>query len=373
MTVDREARARDDSRLGPQQRRQSLRRMSQESFDVVVVVGGGVTGCGIALDAATRGLSVALVEMRDNAAGRSSRSGKLVHGGLRYLEQFNFALVQEALRERALMLRRLCPHLVRPVKFIYPLEHRVRERCYLGAGVLLYDTMGGAGAGPRHRHLIRRGALHAAPALRADILTGAITFYAQVDDARHTMTLARTAAAYGAVVASAAKVIGFLREGEAFGSAMSSPRRSSRYAAFRSPTRPACGPTRSRTGRRAREIPGAGVEGRAHPRTPRPHPFRRGDSRPRRGQRAARPSLGPALAHRDHGHEVGSRPWASGGQQRRHRLPAAQRQPSSTRRWLARTSTASSPGCARCCPASQRPPAGSAANTPSPRPSPGSP
>lgn len=199
--------------LGPSQRRESLRRMGAETFDVVVV-GGGVTGCGTALDAATRGLSVALVEMRDYAAGTSSRSGKLIHGGLRYLEQFNFSLVHEALRERGLMLRRLAPHLVRPVRFVYPLERRVWERCYVGSGLVLYDAMAGNSGVPRHRHLTRRGALQVAPALRRDQLAGAVTFYdAQVDDARHTLTLARTAAAYGAVVASAAKAVGFVRDG----------------------------------------------------------------------------------------------------------------------------------------------------------------
>ena len=202
----------DASRLDPRQRGEALRRMSEEIFDIIVV-GGGVTGCGTALDAATRGLSVALVEMRDYAAGTSSRSGKLIHGGLRYLEQFEFSLVREALRERALMLGRLCPHLVKPVKFIYPLTHRWWERAYVGAGLILYDALGGASAMPRHRHLSRREALLAAPALRPDSLAGAIAFYdAQVDDARHTVTLARTAAAYGAVMASSARVIGFLHE-----------------------------------------------------------------------------------------------------------------------------------------------------------------
>jgi glycerol-3-phosphate dehydrogenase len=200
--------------LGPVQRREALQRMKDERFDVVVV-GGGVTGAGIALDAATRGLSVALVEKRDFASGTSSRSGKLIHGGLRYLEQFNFGLVREALRERGLMLTRLAPHLVKPIRFIYPLEHRGWERPYVGAGLVLYDTLGGAGAVPRHRHLTRRGAMAVAPALRHDSLTGAISFYdAQVDDARHTLALARTAVAHGAVVASAAKVVGFLRDGQ---------------------------------------------------------------------------------------------------------------------------------------------------------------
>jgi glycerol-3-phosphate dehydrogenase len=201
------------STLDPARRRESLQSMRETRFDIVVV-GGGVTGCGVALDAATRGLSVALLEMRDYASGTSSRSGKLIHGGLRYLEQMNFALVREALAERALMLGRLCPHLARPVKFVYPLENHW-ERLYVGAGLTLYDTMAGAGAVPRHRHLSRRGARDLAPALRSDTVTGAITFYdAQIDDARHTLSLARTAAAYGARVASGVKVVGFLREAE---------------------------------------------------------------------------------------------------------------------------------------------------------------
>jgi glycerol-3-phosphate dehydrogenase len=197
--------------LDVRQRDETLACMRSERFDLVVV-GGGVTGCGIALDAATRGLSVALVEMRDYAAGTSSRSGKLIHGGLRYMEHFEFGLVRESLNERALMLRRLAPHLVKPMQFMYLLEHRGWERLYLGAGLFLYDTLGGAGAVPRHRHLTRRGARRVAPALKPEAMTGALTFYdSQCDDARHTMTLARTAAAYGARVATAVKVVGFRR------------------------------------------------------------------------------------------------------------------------------------------------------------------
>jgi glycerol-3-phosphate dehydrogenase len=202
------------SQLGPEQRRDALARMASETFDVVVI-GGGVTGAGAALDAATRGLSTALVEARDYAAGTSSRSSKLIHGGLRYLEQRNFALVREALKERTLLLQRLAPHLVRPVPILYPLSRRGSERAYAGTGVLLYDTLGGARAVPRHRHLTRRGALRLAPALRPDTLVGAIQYYdAQVDDARHTLAVVRTAAEYGAAVANSARVAGFLREGE---------------------------------------------------------------------------------------------------------------------------------------------------------------
>jgi glycerol-3-phosphate dehydrogenase len=205
--------------LGPSERQAALDAMSERELDVVVV-GGGVVGTGTALDAATRGLSVGLVEARDWASGTSSRSSKLVHGGLRYLEMLDFALVREALRERGLLLSRLAPHLVRPVPFLYPLTHRGWERPYVGAGLALYDTMGDLGADhargvPRHRHLTRRKALALAPALRKDALVGAVQYYdAQVDDARHTMFLARTAASYGALCASRSRVEGFLRQGE---------------------------------------------------------------------------------------------------------------------------------------------------------------
>ena len=212
-------RARRDTALGPQQRAAAIVRMRQEIFDVAVI-GGGVTGAGVALDAASRGLSVALIEKRDWAAGTSSRSSKLIHGGLRYLEQLNFRLVREALQERGLLLERLAPHLVRPVPFLYPLTHAVWERAYVGAGLALYDAMalnpsiGGRGL-PRHRHLSRRQALKVAPALRSDTLTGAIQYWdAQVDDARHTMAVARTAALHGAALATSARAVGFLREGQ---------------------------------------------------------------------------------------------------------------------------------------------------------------
>src|SRR3954452_9382763 len=203
----------DPSRLGLQQRTAALERMANEVFDVVVI-GAGATGAGAALDAATRGLSTALVEARDFAAGTSSRSSKLIHGGLRYLEQGDVGLVREALQERSLLLNTLCPHLVRPVPFLYPLtEHW--ERPYVGAGMVLYDSLGGYKGLKRHRHLTKRGALKIAPALKRDYLVGAIQYYdAQVDDARHTLAVARTAAKYGAAVASNAPVIGFLREAE---------------------------------------------------------------------------------------------------------------------------------------------------------------
>jgi glycerol-3-phosphate dehydrogenase len=189
-------------------------RFERESFDVVVI-GGGVTGAGAALDAATRGLSVALVEARDWASGTSSRSSKLFHGGLRYLEQLEFGLVREALRERELMMTRLAPHLVRPVPFLYPLSHRLWERPYVAAGLALYDTIGGRSSVPGQKHLSRRAALRLFPGLRGDALVGAVRYFdAQTDDARHTMTVARTAARYGAVVRSSTQAVGFRRESD---------------------------------------------------------------------------------------------------------------------------------------------------------------
>lgn len=205
-------------KLGPEERRAALAALAATELDVLVI-GGGVVGAGTALDAITRGLSVGLVEARDWASGTSSRSSKLIHGGLRYLEMLDFALVREALKERGLLLERLAPHLVRPVPFLYPLTGHGWERLYAGSGIALYDAMSyssGHGRGlPPHRHLTRRHALRIAPSLKKDSLVGAIQYYdAQVDDARFVTTLVRSAASYGAYVANRARVVGFLREGE---------------------------------------------------------------------------------------------------------------------------------------------------------------
>ncbi|WP_068154455.1 glycerol-3-phosphate dehydrogenase [Rhodococcus phenolicus] len=200
--------------LGPEQRREAWQRLGSEQFDVVVI-GGGVVGAGAALDAATRGLRVALVEARDFASGTSSRSSKMFHGGLRYLEQLEFGLVREALRERELSLTTLAPHLVKPLEFLFPLTHRVWERPYMAAGIFLYDRMGGAKSVPAQKHLTRSGALRMAPGLKRSSLIGGIRYFdTVVDDARHTMTVARTAAHYGAVVRTSTQVVGFLREAD---------------------------------------------------------------------------------------------------------------------------------------------------------------
>lgn len=200
--------------LSPGQRDTAWKRLGCEQFDVIVI-GGGVVGAGAALDAATRGLKVALVEARDFASGTSSRSSKMFHGGLRYLEQLEFGLVREALYERELSLTTLAPHLVKPLPFLFPLTKRVWERPYIAAGIFLYDQLGGAKSVPAQKHLLKAGALRLAPGLKRSSLIGAIRYYdTVVDDARHTMTVARTAAHYGAVVRTSTQVVALLREGD---------------------------------------------------------------------------------------------------------------------------------------------------------------
>lgn len=204
------------TRLTADSRRQALAALeASTSADAeldVLVIGGGVTGAGIALDAVTRGLSTAIVEAQDWSAGTSSRSSKLVHGGLRYLQMLDFHLVKEALTERDLLLKEIAPHLVRPVPFLYPLEHRVWERAYVGAGIALYDTLASVAPGrramPLHRHLSRSRMEKKFPDLAHDAVVGAVQYWdASVDDARLVSTLVRTAASYGAHAASRTQVV----------------------------------------------------------------------------------------------------------------------------------------------------------------------
>ena len=204
-----------DSSLNPEQRAEDLTRLAKENFDILII-GGGINGVGVALDAATRGLSVALIESDDFASGTSSRSSKLIHGGLRYLEQYDFKLVREALHERELMVSNLAPHLVKPVAFLYPLHEKVKERTYVGAGLALYDALRGfKRALPGHKHLSQKTISEIAPSLRTDVVTGAIRYFdAQVDDARHTMMIARTAKRHGAAILTRAKVDSLTKKGK---------------------------------------------------------------------------------------------------------------------------------------------------------------
>lgn len=198
-------------------RQSALARMAEEELDILVV-GGGVTGAGIALDAATRGLKTGIVEMRDWSAGTSQWSSKLVHGGLRYLYQLDFALVAEALRERGTLLTTTAPHLVSAQPFLWPLKQRVIERAYSAVGVGMYDALAKIGGGrvPVQKHYGHKGALELVPSLDPESLIGGIRFYdARVDDSRLVIDLVRTAQGYGALAAPRTQATSFITEGDA--------------------------------------------------------------------------------------------------------------------------------------------------------------
>ncbi len=188
----------------------ALARLENEEFDVLIV-GGGITGCGVALDAASRGLRVALVERDDFASGTSSKSSKLVHGGLRYLQQREFRLVYDALHERQRALKN-APHLVRILPFLIPVLSKdglinPKIARALGTAMWLYDVTGGARIGKLHQRIDKETAIAHMPTLRAPNVAAAYLYYdAQTDDARYTLTLARTAANHGAVLANHAAV-----------------------------------------------------------------------------------------------------------------------------------------------------------------------
>jgi len=204
----------DATWLNPAQRARDMDSASAGQADVLVI-GGGVTGAGVALDAVSRGLSVVLVEAGDIAIGTSSRSGKTFHGGLRYLEQLNLKLVAHAIEERDLMVKTLCPHIARPESFLYPLTSQW-ERLYVGAGVAMYDLFGFKGkAVPRQKHFGQRGLKAHIPSIDDERIVGGIQYYdAMMDDARHTLAVARTAAGLGAKVITRAPVIDFMKAGQ---------------------------------------------------------------------------------------------------------------------------------------------------------------
>ena len=187
-------------------RTEALRRLADEQFDVLVV-GGGITGAGVALDAATRGLRTALIERDDLASGTSSKSSKLVHGGIRYLQQREVGLVYEALAERQ-VLRHTAPHLVRVLPFLLPvfthdglLPRRLAR--LLGTTMWAYDLTGGLRIGKLHKRVSKEEALRYMPTLHADNVAASYVYYdAQTDDARLTLAVARTAADYGATIAN---------------------------------------------------------------------------------------------------------------------------------------------------------------------------
>ncbi len=206
-------------------RADALAALERDSFDLVVV-GGGITGAGVALDAASRGYSVALVEKSDFAAGTSSRSSKLVHGGLRYLQNFDLGLVREALLERSLMVR-LAPHLVRPLVLLVPSFEGKRPDRLTGVGLNMYDVMAWrrgrdedqSWSPDRHRIVDGAETVAMAPALRSRSPSAAYLFYdCQTDDVRLVLSVLGEAERFGAVVANRCEVRGLVeRDGRAAG------------------------------------------------------------------------------------------------------------------------------------------------------------
>ncbi len=202
-----------NSKLTAASRAAALDAMSDSEGLDILVIGGGVTGAGIALDAATRGLRTGIVEAGDWAAGTSAWSSKLVHGGLRYLYNLDFKLVAESLRERGLLLNKIAPHLVKAQPFLWPLKMPVIERAYSAVGIGMYDAMAFAGARgkktvPAQRHFTKKGTKEIFPDIKNSVFTGAIQFYdARVDDARLVVNLVRTASGYGALAASRTQVV----------------------------------------------------------------------------------------------------------------------------------------------------------------------
>lgn len=218
-------RARDMESLSSKVRTHNLARLEKEQFDVIVI-GGGVTGAGVALDAAARGYKVALLEKTDFASGTSSKSTKLVHGGIRYLPNFDFGLVREALIERGFLLQN-APFLVSPLPFVLPIYEGDRHPVgmpfttpggiglgrLLDLGLWLYDGLAGRRNVDRHRHITREEVMRLAPSLMtAGLKDGFVYYDAQTNDARLTMAIMRTAAQYGVVIANYAQVTGFVTE-----------------------------------------------------------------------------------------------------------------------------------------------------------------
>jgi glycerol-3-phosphate dehydrogenase len=199
-------------------REEELEILKTTSFDCIII-GGGATGSGSAHDAVLRGLKVALLEKNDFASGTSSRSTKLIHGGVRYLSQFHFGLIREALRERKRLLTN-APHLVKPLKFVLPC-YKLYERPYYSIGLTLYDFLAGDSGLPGHKSISKSDTIAEFASIRKEKLKGAITYYdSQFNDSRLNVLLARSASNEGAVVLSRMEVISFQKENNKLSTAL---------------------------------------------------------------------------------------------------------------------------------------------------------
>ena len=193
-------------------RRRDLARLADEHFDVLII-GGGINGAGIARDLAMRGVKTALIEKNDIAAGTSSATTKLIHGGLRYLEHFQFGLVRESCRERALLLE-LAPHLVRPLPFLIPVyKGDPRPLTIIRAGLTLYDLLSAFDNVKNHKILSKRAALERCKVLQPEGLRGAALYYdCQMDDARLCLEVVISARDEGALVMNHIAAVDFVEE-----------------------------------------------------------------------------------------------------------------------------------------------------------------
>lgn len=204
----------EEFRFSPETRRDNIEKLGRQVFDVLVI-GGGITGAGIARDAALRGLHTALIEKNDFAAGTSSKSSKLVHGGFRYLGQFEFKLVHEALSERKTLME-LAPHLVQPKPCMLPIyEHSAEPPWMINIGMWLYDLLAGQRNIGRHHMISARRLIQSQPELRSEGLRKGAEYYdCKADDFRLVMATVQSAAVHGAVVANYLKAVEILRDGD---------------------------------------------------------------------------------------------------------------------------------------------------------------
>ena len=286
--------------------RATLGQLTAQPADLLVI-GGGINGAGIARDAAMRGLRTILVEQNDLGSGTSSRSSRLIHGGLRYLEQGEFGMVLEANRERR-TLQRIAPHLVWPLPFVFPVHRGDRiSRWRLAAGMLLYDVLALFRNVRAHRMLGKRGMLEAEPMLRDRGLLGGARYYdAQCDDVRLVVATARSAIHHGALVANYMAVVGSSAPRAAWSGAQLEDRLTGERGVVRaSVVVNATGPWADRV--RRLEDAGAAPLAPAHQgRARRGGPVADRPSRrhrvhqPDRWARDVRASLGRSLLHRDH-------------------------------------------------------------------------
>ena len=191
------------------ERKKQIERLSKTQFDCLIV-GGGATGAGTAHDASLRGLNVALIERKDFSAGTSSRSTKLIHGGVRYLAQMHFGLIREALTERKRLLAN-APHLVKPLKFLMP-SYKFYEKPYYSIGLTMYDVLAGDSGLPGHKRISKQEFIKEFPAVKETDLRGGIAYYdAQFNDARLNVLLARTAEMEGACVCNKVELVSLLK------------------------------------------------------------------------------------------------------------------------------------------------------------------